>query len=156
MIQVRSYGNTLCASLLLVASLTTATAQRPGANTSATAIPTNTLLRIIRAEDERRWDLGYLLADSDATVRKRAALAMGRIGDEKAMPFLLEVLKTESNNDVRQMIAFAIGEIESPQGAFPLIDVLGAVARPSGSAPQVGELASDDVRARAIEALGKI
>ena len=108
-IQVRSYGNTLCASILLVASLTTATAQRPRANTSATAIPANILLRIIRAEDERRWDLGYLLADSNAAVRKRAALAMGRIGDEKAMPFLLEVLKTEPNNDVRQMIALAIG-----------------------------------------------
>lgn len=144
--QVRNYRNTICASLLLIASLSTASAQRPRPKTSSPLIPTNIRLRIIRAEDERRWDddLHVLLAAKDAQVRKRAALAAGRIGDEPAVPALIEVLKEDADQDVRQMAAFAIGEIESPAGADALIAVLNDTREPA------------DVRARAVEALGKI
>ena len=144
--QLRSYRNTLCALLLLAASFTGATAQQPRAKRPASAIPTNVLLRIMGAEDERRWDkdVASLLTDNSAPVRKRAALAAGRIGDERAVPALVELLKTESDPDVRQMIAFGIGEIESPVGADALIEVLDDT-RPPG-----------EVRARAVEALGKI
>ncbi|HVS21221.1 MAG TPA: HEAT repeat domain-containing protein, partial [Pyrinomonadaceae bacterium] len=130
----------------MVASYTAATAQRPRANRPVSAIPTNVLLRIVRAEDERRWDntLPVLFGYKEASVRKRAALAMGRIGDERALPALIEVLKTEADNDVRQMIAFAIGEIESADGAAALIEILDDTRAPA------------EVRARAVEALGKI
>ena len=130
----------------MAASFTAATAQQPRANGSVSAIPTNVLLPIMRAEDERRWDntLPVLLGHKEASVRKRAALAMGRIGDERALPALIEVLKTESDNDVRQMIAFAIGEIESPDGAAALIEILDDTRAPA------------EIRARAVEALGKI
>jgi cyclophilin family peptidyl-prolyl cis-trans isomerase/HEAT repeat protein len=144
--QLGSYRTTLCALLLLAASFSAATAQQPRANKPASAIPTNVLLRIMRAEDERRWDnnLPVLFGYKEVSVRKRAALAMGRIGDERALPFLIEVLKTESDSDVRQMIAFAIGEIESPDGAAALIEILDDTRQPGA------------VRARAVEALGKI
>ena len=134
------------ATLLIGASLVAATAQRSGAIGPVPAIPANTLLRIIRAEDERRWDdnLRVLLGDKEAPVRKRAALAIGRIGDERAVGPLLDALKAESDPDVRQMIAFAIGEIESPAGADALIDLLADTKEPG------------EVRARAVEALGKI
>jgi cyclophilin family peptidyl-prolyl cis-trans isomerase/HEAT repeat protein len=149
-----SFRKTFCASLLLVALLTAAAAQRPRAKTSAASISNSILLKIIRAEDERHWDdnLKSLLADKDAKVRKRAALAAGRIGDERALPALAELLKSDADQDVRQMAAFAIGEIESPAGADALIEVLGALARPSGRTPEI----SGPVRARALEALGKI
>jgi cyclophilin family peptidyl-prolyl cis-trans isomerase/HEAT repeat protein len=109
-------------------------------------IPANTLL-IIRAEDERRWDdsLKTLLADSDAQVRKRTALAAGRIGNENAVPVLAEMLLTDHDNDVRQVVAFALGEIESPGGAYALTEVLKKEGQENGT-----------VRARAVEALGKI
>jgi cyclophilin family peptidyl-prolyl cis-trans isomerase/HEAT repeat protein len=144
--QLGSYRTTLCALLLLAASLTAATAQQTRANRSVSAIPANVLLPIMRAEDERRWDatLPVFLLHKEARVRKRAALAMGRIGDERALPALIEVLKTESDNDVRQMIAFAIGEIESPGGAAAVIEILDDTRQPA------------EVRARAVEALGKI
>ncbi|HVS83695.1 MAG TPA: peptidylprolyl isomerase [Pyrinomonadaceae bacterium] len=144
--QLGSYRTTLCASLLLVASLTTATAQQPRANRPVSAIPTNILLRIIRAEDERRWnkDLAFLLANKNAQVRKRAALAAGRIGDERAVPALLDLLRGVDNTDVRQVAAFALGEIESPVSAEGLIALL-EDTRPPG-----------EVRAREVEALGKI
>ena len=140
------FRNTLCASLLVVASATAVAAQRPKVKNSAASISTNILLRIIRAEDQRRWDdnLKSLLSDKDPKVRKRAALAAGRIGDERALPALIELLKSDPDPDVRQMAAFAIGEVESPAGAVALIAVLNDTKEPG------------EIRARAVEALGKI
>jgi cyclophilin family peptidyl-prolyl cis-trans isomerase/HEAT repeat protein len=104
------------------------------------------MLRIIRAEDERRWNdsLSSLLKDKDGRVRKRAALALGRIGDERALSALSEALKSDKDLEVRQTCAFAIGEIESPAGAEALIAVVNNTSEPG------------EVRARAVEALGKI
>src|SRR5438105_15598612 len=144
---MNSYRKALCASLLLVAFLTTASAQRRRTPVARSAIPTNTLVKIIRVEDERRWDnnsnLALLLADKDAQVRKRAALAAGRIGDERAVPVLVDLLRGHDDTDVRHMAAFALGEIESPMGAQVLIVLLENNQEPG------------EVRARAVEALGK-
>ena len=140
------FRKTLYAALVVMVSVATAASQNISRANRSAEIPTNTLLRIMRAEDERRWDnsLGSLLSDKDARVRKRAALALGRIGDERALPVLAESLKSDRDNDVRQMCAFAIGEIESPAGVEPLIAVLDNTGEPA------------TVRARAVEAVGKI
>ena len=141
-----NFRKTLCAGLLVVVSMTTAAAQKTPHTNNSAEISTSILLRILRYEDERRWDddLRVLLAAKEATVRKRAALAMGRIGDERAVPALIDLLKQDADQDVRQMAAFAIGEIESPAGADALIAVLDDTREPAA------------VRARAVEALGKI
>jgi cyclophilin family peptidyl-prolyl cis-trans isomerase/HEAT repeat protein len=105
-----------------------------------------TLLRIMAAEDERRWeeaDLGALLKDASAPVRARAALAAGRIGDEGAVAPLAALLGADRDQAVRATAAFALGEIEAERGAPALLESL----RLSKSA---------EVRARAVEALGKI
>src|SRR2546423_497963 len=132
-------------SLLVV--LTTATVAGRAAVDSRARVPTPVLLQIIRAEDERRWDdtLKKLLGDQNPQVRKRAALAAGRIGNEGAVPILAEMLLTDHDNDVRQMAAFGLGEIESPGGAYALTEVL----KRQGNENRT-------VRARAVEALGKI
>jgi cyclophilin family peptidyl-prolyl cis-trans isomerase/HEAT repeat protein len=109
-------------------------------------VPEELLLRIVRAEDERRWDmsdLGALFADKNPLVRSRAALAAGRIGDEGAVAPLVELLQKDREPSVRAMAAFALGEIESAQGADALIEAV-----------RTTQLA--EVRARALEALGKI
>src|SRR5712692_7827442 len=110
-------------------------------------IPRSVLLRIVRAEDERRWDadLMALLSNESADVRRRAALATGRIGDERAVPSLIALLQKDSDESVRAMAAFALGETESPAGADALVAALGLNQRESGK-----------IRARAVEALGKI
>ena len=115
---------------------------RPGQGPNA--IPSTKLLTIIRHEDERRWDdqLKELLTNSDPKVRRRAALAAGRIGDEKAVPALTEILLQDRDNAVREMAAFALGEIEVPGGAFALVTALKDHDNPA--------------RARTIEALGKV
>jgi cyclophilin family peptidyl-prolyl cis-trans isomerase/HEAT repeat protein len=134
----------LSASFVLLVTLNVAAAQHGRFKNSAAAIPPATLMQIVRAEDERRWDdsLKSLLSSNDAPIRKRAALAAGRIGNEQAVPPLTDMLLTDRDPDVRQMAAFALGEIESPGGAYALATVLKEPTRPG--------------RARAIEALGKI
>jgi cyclophilin family peptidyl-prolyl cis-trans isomerase/HEAT repeat protein len=107
-------------------------------------IPQATLIQIMRAEDERRWDdsLKSLLSSNDAAIRKRAALAAGRIGVEAAVPVLAEMVLTDKEAGVREMAAFALGEIESAGGAYALVTVLQDPNKPA--------------RARSVEALGKI
>src|ERR1044072_8236459 len=110
------------------------------------SVPPATLLLITKAEDERRWDddLRKLFSSPNALVRKRAALAAGRIGNEDSLSSLTELLEKDADPSVRAMAAFAIGEVESEKGATALVAVL-----KSGSS-------SVDVKARAVEALGKI
>ncbi len=113
---------------------------------SVTALGQNDLLiRIMKAEDERRWDtdLKQLISHSNAAIRKRAALAAGRIGDEDSVSALAALLQ-DADTDVRAMAAFAIGEVEAASGADPLLAVL-----KNANEPVI-------VRARALEGLGKI
>ena len=113
--------------------------------TSFTSVPRNLLIRIIRAEDERRWDhdVRSLLSARSAVVRRRAALAAGRIGNEDSVADLINLLRHDDEMDVRAMAAFALGEVESASAAEALLGVLSATKEPL-------------LRARAVEALGKI
>lgn len=108
-------------------------------------IPTNTLVSIVKAEDERRFDatLENLLKNTDAKVRERAALAAGRIGDENALSPLSYVLHDDKSPAVRRMAAFAIGEIESGRGSEAVIGY-------------IGKEKDEELTARLLEAAGKI
>ena len=109
-------------------------------------VPRPTLLLITKAEDERRWDddLRKLFTSPNAGIRKRAALAAGRIGNEDSIPALTNLLEKDKDASVRVMAAFALGEVESVTGADALVAAL-------KNAGQTGEL-----KGRTIEALGKI
>ncbi|HVF56217.1 MAG TPA: peptidylprolyl isomerase, partial [Pyrinomonadaceae bacterium] len=122
------------------------TASKQTGATARSVVPAETLLRIVRAEDERRWeaaDLGALFEDRSAAVRRRAALAAGRIGDEGAIAPLSALLRKERDEGVRAMVAFALGEIESDGGADVLLETFRLAKGP-------------ELRARIVEALGKI
>jgi HEAT repeat protein len=85
---------------------------------SATALAQNNVaIRIMKAEDERRWDtdLKQLLASPIAAIRKRAALAAGRIGNEDSVSALAGLLK-DADVDVRAMAA-VVGNPERREGA---------------------------------------
>jgi cyclophilin family peptidyl-prolyl cis-trans isomerase/HEAT repeat protein len=116
-------------------------------NVCAQKIPLETQIRILRAEDTRNFDehnLGALLKDKDAKVRRRAALAAGRIGDGRAVAPLIEMMQKDADASVRAMAAFALGEIESDKATDALFGVF------------LNRRATSDERARAVEALGKI
>jgi cyclophilin family peptidyl-prolyl cis-trans isomerase/HEAT repeat protein len=101
---------------------------------------------IVKAEDERRWDadLRDLFSSPNALVRKRAALAAGRIGDETSIDALANLLEKDADPSVRAVAAFALGEVESEAGANALLAQL----------KNKNDLV--ELRARSIEALGKI
>ncbi|MFL6285445.1 MAG: HEAT repeat domain-containing protein, partial [Pyrinomonadaceae bacterium] len=123
-----------------------ASAAEKGAAVSRATVPQETLLRIIEAEDERRWDaseFGKLFEDANASVRRRAALAAGRIGDEGAVASLSALLYSDRDERVRATAAFALGEIEAESAAAALQETL-------------TRSKSAELRARAVEALGKI
>ncbi|MGE5813322.1 MAG: HEAT repeat domain-containing protein [Acidobacteriota bacterium] len=86
-------------------------------------------------------DLIPLLSDPDAAIRRRAALAVGRVGLTEGVPPLLPLLK-DPDPDVRQMSAFGLGLIGDRTAS-----------------PALQALLSDTsyvVRGRAAEALGLI
>jgi cyclophilin family peptidyl-prolyl cis-trans isomerase/HEAT repeat protein len=116
------------------------------ASPAQSSIPEKTMLQVVQAEDERRCDsaLLSLFKDQNPSVRRRAALAAGRIGDSHAIPALAELLAKDSDQSVRSMAAFALGEIESWEAAAPLLSLLRT------------DMAASSVRGRSIEALGKI
>lgn len=107
-------------------------------------IPTNTLVQIVKAEDERRWDstLENLLNNPKSEIRKRAALAIGRIGDEKALPALISHL--HDSPEVIAMVLFAFGEIESIKESEEILEFLKNTSQLT------------EIRIQAIEAAGKI
>ncbi|HXY38945.1 MAG TPA: HEAT repeat domain-containing protein [Vicinamibacteria bacterium] len=102
------------------------------------------LARLLRLEDTRSTGSGELLAllgDADRGVRRRAALAAGRIGD-RAMVGPLLPLVADPETEVRRMAAFALGLL----GDTAAVDrLLAALKDPEAL-----------VRARAAEALGRL
>ena len=109
-------------------------------------IPTTVAVQIIRAEDERRYDktLEDLMKMGGEKLRIRAALAAGRIGDDRAVPALINLLGSGSSGELREMAAFALGEIESVKAADAILKNL------------ANEKLAPETGARLIEAAGKI
>ena len=64
-------------------------------------------------------DLLLLFEDPEARVRRRAALAAGRVGLPEALDGLVGLLR-DAEMEVRQMAAFALGLIGDPAARLPL------------------------------------
>lgn len=109
-------------------------------------IQTNILVQIVKAEDERRYDktLENLMKSVDKKLRVRSALAAGRIGNDAAIPALVALLEKDKDTEVRTMAAFALGEIESIKASDAILKVLSDTKN------------ADEIRARVVEAAGKI
>ncbi|MFO0953116.1 MAG: HEAT repeat domain-containing protein [Isosphaeraceae bacterium] len=63
--------------------------------------------------------IGRLSSNHDNS-RKEGAVVLGRLGDARAVPALINVLKTDRNKDVRIAAATALGQIGDPRGAIVL------------------------------------
>jgi cyclophilin family peptidyl-prolyl cis-trans isomerase/HEAT repeat protein len=101
-------------------------------------------------------DIIRLLRDPEARIRRRAALAAGRVGLPDALPDLMSALRSDTDPEVRQMAAFALGLLGDKQPSTlealraALIDpsplVTGRAAEALGligdapSAPEIGKV----------------
>jgi len=73
----------------------------------------NDLAQLLSLEDRRDFDLAALRRAAqhpDSTVRRRAAMTMGRIGDVAALPLLVQLLD-DRDSLVRIEAAFALGSL---------------------------------------------
>jgi hypothetical protein len=108
-------------------------------------------------------DLIRLLEDAEARVRRRAAIAVGRVGLPEGVAPLVRLLQTDTDPEVRQMAAFALGLIGDASAVEPL---RAAVADPvplvagraaealgllndAGSAPVIGKMVASHAAAAA-------
>jgi HEAT repeat protein len=115
------------------------------------------------------------LKDSDSSVRKSAASALGAMGSLEALPALLEAFRSDTDSDVRWSTAIALGAIGSIEALPSLVQALridinpdirrsaaialGAIGSPEAIPFLIQALENDkncDVRGGAAEALGKI
>jgi len=126
---------------------------------------------ILRLEDQRvlkdpetpAADLVRLLTDAQARVRRRAALAIGRVGLTSGIAPLVMVLG-DTEPEVRQMAAFALGLIGDRQARHPLlmsltdqsplvqssaVEALGLIGDPAAAAA-VGRLVASVVQSGAL------
>jgi cyclophilin family peptidyl-prolyl cis-trans isomerase/HEAT repeat protein len=96
-------------------------------------------------------DLTRLLSDSEGRVRRRAALAIGRVGLADGIAPLAQLLASDSEAEVRQVAAFALGLIGDSRAKDPLVAAL-ADASPlvQGSAAEALGLIGDASAADAI------
>ena len=103
-------------------------------------------------------DLAVLVTDAEGSIRRRAALAVGRVGLSEGATILVPLL-ADADAEVRQMAAFALGLLgvaleDGPQSGAPQVHA----ALVPAVGPLTGTLADPDprVRGRAAEALGQI
>jgi cyclophilin family peptidyl-prolyl cis-trans isomerase/HEAT repeat protein len=96
-------------------------------------------------------DLIRLLTDEEARLRRRAALAIGRVGLPDAVPALAKVLATDVEMEVRQMAAFALGLIGDRMALESLLNAL-SDSSPivQGRAAEALSLIGDETSAAAI------
>jgi len=111
------------------------------------------LQRVAKAEDQRRLAGGTLarcLADPDAALRRRAALAVGRLQDTAGTALLLPLLQ-DATAEVQREAVFALGQIglAHPAGPGRSAPARPALERLAGT----GDPATVDL---VLEALGKL
>lgn len=134
----------LTVSLIAISALLAPAQKLNSPKIGSYVVPDDLHIQIVKAEDSR--DAARVIAmftNVNSATRYRAALAAGRIGDDSAIPSLTALL-SDDVVEVRAMAAFAIGEVESAKGSDAILKVLGDKGT------------SDPVRARAVEAAGKI
>lgn len=108
--------------------------------------------KIIQHEDERTVnnELTEMLLPPHGGARRRAILAIGRIGYPNGLAPLLDILSSDKNSgnrdpEMRALAAFSLGQIQHQHAVAALLERLD---------PSIER--SPIVKARAVEALGKI
>ena len=153
---MRARGGRLVA-VFLVAN---GAASAPGTPSPTTSGRVETFARLLRAEDTRTFDRDLLSAAAtshDPWLRKKAALAAGRIRDPGATEMIAALLR-DPDPSVRRGAAVGAGVAEDPRLVSPLI---GALADPdattaSAAAFALGRFGTPEAMEALLSVLGKV
>lgn len=111
-VRTSSVGRGAAFSALLAATFAVAAAVAPAAaqHPAMSAREVDAAARLLRLEDRREYDEATLAsaAGGGPQLRRRAALAAGRIGDRRATPFIVHLL-ADRDSAVAASAAFALG-----------------------------------------------
>jgi HEAT repeat protein/cyclophilin family peptidyl-prolyl cis-trans isomerase len=108
--------------LLLAVALVLSAAPRK----TLTAPDLEQIAELLFLEDGRRFDEGILskaLRAANPEVRRRAAMAVGRIADERGKPLLVPV-RSDPDQEVKAAVAFAAGQLKDEASVEWLAEVL--------------------------------
>jgi len=114
--QLRDMGDAALAPLVKIA---TARGAQTGQRSLACI-----LIGRLRTPAARDWLLGAS-ADKDRGARIDALVGLGELADRGTYPRLLEVLRTDPDEGVRETAATAMGGVEAPESVDVLIGLLG-------------------------------
>jgi len=111
------------------------------------------IARLLMLEDTRQFDeasLARLLASAHPEIRRRAALAIGRIADKRGAA-LLTAAADDKDAEVAATMVFAIGQLRDPSSVTWLSDVLSSPKTPTASAREaaiaLGKIQAPEARA---------
>ena len=113
------------------------------------------------------YDLPRMLGDPDSRVRRRAALALGRVSLAGGVAPLVQALAGDAEPEVRQVAAFALGLLRDRSAVAPLQAALRdasplvqghaaealSVIGDAASAPAIGEMVAGHVKAGAVASI---
>ena len=87
---------------------------------------TNLLDKAIHEKEEHQFENAFIeqLIDKDECTRFNAAKILGMMESGKAVPFLLEALKIEENDNIISRIIVSLGEIKDATAILPLKNYL--------------------------------
>ena len=118
--------------------------------------------RLLMLEDTRQFDrdaLSRIIRSSHPEVRRRAALAIGRIADP-AGAALLEPVRADKDPDVAATVVFAAGQLKVPAAIPWLEEVLSSPASPPAVAREaaiaLGKFQAPQARAALARYLGSV
>lgn len=166
---MRTHAKFMAMALVLGACSTAPEPVTPGperARAALDATDVRAVAQLLRLEDQRHYDAGIFerLARGSEEVRRRTAMAAGRIGDPTAAGFLARTLDDDPSPAVRADAAFALGQLGDTSRVV-LASLRAAV--PSGWVPvrepetrvvvevvhALGQLGSDEARGLVVDAL---
>lgn len=81
--------------------------------------------QIAMKQDEKATNIliDVLKNDPEASVRRRAALALGRIGNEQALDTLYDAMLNDEDSETRKNAAIALGKFGDERAILPLYEL---------------------------------
>ena len=111
-----------------VAMAATLSAVQTGAPRPLLVSDIDDITALVKLEDTRRADeaaLARMLQSSTPEVRRRAAIAVGRIGNQKAGALLVP-MRSDADPEVAASVVFATGQLKDPATVAWLSEVMGS------------------------------